>query len=177
MRKLYHDIRGITLIELLIASFLSALIAGAALHFYLSQHKTWLAQNEVVDVQQSARATLDEMASTMRMAGFGLSDHPLYKTGNDSLTIYYTRDNAVDTVLYYLDISDTENLTLYRQINAQSPEKFAEGIERFTVNRISSSLYELAVTARGMRQEQEFENHDGYRRRTLTTRVRVRNVG
>jgi hypothetical protein len=176
MRKLYHDIRGITLIELLIASFLSLLVAGAALHFYLSQHKSWLVQNEVVDMQQSARASLDEMASTMRMAGFGLSGHPLYRAGADSLTIYYVQDGAVDTILYYLDAADSSQSALYRKINAEEPEIFAEGIEHFSISRISGSVFELSITARGEHREQEFEGHDGYRRRTLTTRIRVRNV-
>jgi len=177
MRKLYRDDRGITLIELLIASFLSVIVAGAALHFYLNQHKTWLVQNEVVDIQQSARASLDEMATTMRMAGYGLNGHPLYRTGSDSLTIYFVRDAVVDTILYFLDQDDSEQPSLYRKINEQAPDIFAEGIEHFSVDRISASIFELTVTARGQRQEEEFENHDGYRRRTLTTRIKVRNVG
>jgi len=175
--KLYRDNRGITLIELLIASFLSVIVAGAAMHFYLGQHKTWLVQNEVVDIQQSARSSLDEMAATMRMAGYGLNGHPLYRTGTDSLTIYFVREAVVDTILYFLNQNDSKQPSLYRKINQQAPEIFAEGIEHFTVDRISASVFELAVTARGRRQEREFENHDGYRRRTLTTRIRVRNVG
>ena len=65
MRTFFTDIRGITIVEMLIASFMSLLVAGASLHFYLSQHQSWLAQNDVSDVQQNARATLDEIADAV----------------------------------------------------------------------------------------------------------------
>ena len=177
MRNLLRNERGFTLLEVLIASFMSLLVSGAALHFYLSQHESWLVQNEVADIQQSARSCLDEIASEMRMAGYGLTSHPYYETGQDSLTIYYVRNAAVDTSRYFVATSDSKDQYLYRQHNGQAPEAYADGIEKLTVTRLSASLFELGVTARGRYHDQGMRGEDGYRRRTFTTRVRIRNTG
>jgi hypothetical protein len=171
--------RGITLIEVLIASFLSALVAGAALHFYLTEHKVWLTQSDVADMQQNARACLDEISGTLRMAGYGLpSAHPAYSIRQDSLIVCFARDTFIDTILYCVGQPDySSGPCLMRQIRNQRPEIFAENIESLTVNRLTATIMEVALVARSERPESQFEDADGYRRRTLTTRVHIRNIG
>jgi len=70
MRKLRKD-SGLTLIELLIALVLSSILIAALYRTFISQHKTFTVQEQVVDMQQNARATLFRMVREIRMSGFG----------------------------------------------------------------------------------------------------------
>ena len=51
LKSMLSNHRGITLSELLIATVLGAIVAGAALEFYVTQHRAWMMQQEVSDVQ------------------------------------------------------------------------------------------------------------------------------
>jgi len=183
MRTLFKDIRGITVVEMLIASFLSLLVGGASLHFYLSQHKSWLAQNDVSDVQQNARATLDEIAAQLRMAGYGTGIYPPFVVGTNALTVYTVRDSQVDTIRYFVGYGDYDGYReydkiplLFRRTNSGAPEVFTEGIETLKISKISGTLFEVSVTARSSRTDEAVTDPDGYRRRVLTTRVSIRNL-
>jgi len=183
MRKLHKDIRGITVVEMLIASFMSLLVAGASLHFYLSQHKSWLAQNDVSDVQQNARASLDEIAAQLRMAGYGTSTYPSFVVGTNSLTVYAVRDSQIDTVNYFVGYGDyigyaeySNTPMLFRRINKGAPEVFAEGVETLKVRQLTGTLFEIAIIARSSHTDEGAIDRDGYRRRELTTRIRIRNI-
>jgi len=183
MRTFFKDIRGITIVEMLIASFMSLLVAGASLHFYLSQHQSWLAQNDVSDVQQNARATLDEIADHLRMAGYGTSIYPSFVLGTNALTVYTVRDSQIDTINYFVGYGDYETYRedsnipmLFRQINKEAPEVYTEGIEALKVRQLTGTLFEIAIVARSSRRDEGAVDQDGYRRRELTTRVRIRNI-
>jgi Tfp pilus assembly protein PilW len=183
MYKILRDIRGITVLEMLIASFLSFLVAGASLHFYLSQHKSWMTQNDVADVQQNARASLDEIASHLRMAGYETHTYPSFEVNTNSLTVYTVRDSQIDTIRYFVGYGDyvsyqedANQPMLFRRINHNPPEIFAEGVETLNVKQLTGTLFEIAVTARSSKKEEKVIDQDGHRRRVLTTRVRIRNI-
>jgi Tfp pilus assembly protein PilW len=178
MHKYLKNERGLTLLELLVASFLSVIVAGAALHFYLTEHKVWLAQSEVADLQQNARACLDEICGTVRMAGYGLNGgHPAYRIGNNSLVVYFDNGADVDTILFYIQGDEETSPCLVRQLDQQTPEIFAEDVEALTVNRLTASLLEIGIISRSQKADTETMGEDEYRRRELTSRVRVRNIG
>ncbi len=65
---------GFTLIEILIALVIGAVATAAALEIYIHQHKNWLIQDGVSDMQQNGRAAIDELASKARMAGYGIPE-------------------------------------------------------------------------------------------------------
>ena len=67
-----RDQKGMTIIELLIAALLTFVIGGAALEFYSAQHNHWLAQTDVSDMQQNARALKDELTANIRSSGYGI---------------------------------------------------------------------------------------------------------
>jgi prepilin-type N-terminal cleavage/methylation domain-containing protein len=71
MQKLLRTKRGLTLLELLVALVLSALIIAAIYRIFLGQHKTYAVQEQVVEMRQNARAAISNMMREMRMAGFG----------------------------------------------------------------------------------------------------------
>ena len=57
MNKLFTS-KGYTLIELLIALFLTGVITTAGFHFYVKMHNSALTQEEISDMQQKSRASL-----------------------------------------------------------------------------------------------------------------------
>ncbi|MFC1475381.1 prepilin-type N-terminal cleavage/methylation domain-containing protein [Candidatus Zixiibacteriota bacterium] len=71
-RRIIGNQRGLTLIELLVASVIGLIVVGSAFKLYLTQHQTWLIQDEVTDAQQAARASVKMLSKHIRMAGYGL---------------------------------------------------------------------------------------------------------
>ena len=68
-----HD-SAFTLIELLVAMAITGIVAGAVYSVYHTQQKTYLAQQEIVAMQQNLRAAMQLMEREIRMAGYGLND-------------------------------------------------------------------------------------------------------
>lgn len=170
--------RGVTLVEVLIASFLTVIVGAAAMEFYVTQHKAWLIETEVSEIQQNARAALDAIASTMKMGGYQVGAHPAFEIGQDSIIVYYRNDSTahIDTVAYFVDASNPSRPWLMRQFNADAAEPYAENVENMTMTLMSSRLIELSLVARAGRPDSTIIGGDGYRRRTLTTQIRIRNL-
>lgn len=63
--------RGFTLLELMISLVMVGVITTAAYSFYLNQHKQWQIQEQISDMQQNARVSIDELVQHIRMAGGG----------------------------------------------------------------------------------------------------------
>ena len=61
IRKIRSN-KGVTLLELLVASVIALIATGAALEVFISQQKGWLAQENISDMQQNGRAGIDEDA-------------------------------------------------------------------------------------------------------------------
>lgn len=63
--------RGVTLIELLLALVASSILIAALYQTFISQQKTYVVQEQVVDIQQNARVAINRLMREIRMAGFG----------------------------------------------------------------------------------------------------------
>jgi Tfp pilus assembly protein PilW len=63
--------KGLTLIELLIGICLSSIVVLALYGILASQNRTYVLQDDTSAMQQSLRVALENMARTIRMAGFG----------------------------------------------------------------------------------------------------------
>ena len=61
--------QGFTLVELLVGMAVSLLAMGAIYSTFLSQHKSYLVQDETVAMQQNLRAAMFYMQREIRMAG------------------------------------------------------------------------------------------------------------
>lgn len=72
---------GVTLIELLIALVISALLIAALYRTFTDQQKTYIVQEQVVDMQQNVRAAINRMMREIRMAGFGNIESVLTLSG------------------------------------------------------------------------------------------------
>ena len=94
--------RGTTLIELMIALALTGIVTLAIMKTYVTQHENYIIQDDVVNMQQSARACIDELTRQIRMAGhalpLGLPAIVAANTNPDTITITY-HGNECDTYL------------------------------------------------------------------------------
>ena len=71
MRTTLKKQGGMTLIELLVAMVICAILIGATYRVFISQQKIFVVQQDVVDMQQNSRFAIDRMTREIRMAGFG----------------------------------------------------------------------------------------------------------
>ncbi len=93
-KTLFRSIKGVSLIEALIAMLMTGIITAAIFKVYISQHKNWVIQDEITNMQQNARAAIDELTRQVRMAGYelplGLPSIEAYNTDPDTIVINYT---------------------------------------------------------------------------------------
>ncbi len=66
----YTENAGFTLIEIMIALFISLFFVGMVYTHFLSQRASYQAQEQVVEMQQSLRAGITAMTQELRMAGY-----------------------------------------------------------------------------------------------------------
>ncbi len=85
--------RGFTVVEVLLATFLTSVIGIAALNFYSAEHNTLIIQQNVSDMQQNLRASVDEVIRNLRNAGAnlpnGIQPIEMSNSNPDTLTIRY----------------------------------------------------------------------------------------
>lgn len=71
MNEKFKKDQGMTLVELLVALVISGLLLAAAYRTFIGQQKTFVVQDQVVDMQQNMRAAINRMMTELRMSGFG----------------------------------------------------------------------------------------------------------
>jgi len=107
------DDKGFTLIELLIAMLIGSVVMAAVMVSFQSQHNTYLAQDEVVEMQQNARVAMDMLVRDIRSAGYdpnnlgaGITTVDISPDGV-AATLTFTREDALaaaglETISYSL---------------------------------------------------------------------------
>jgi prepilin-type N-terminal cleavage/methylation domain-containing protein len=63
--------RGVTLIELLIALVISAILVAGIYRVFISTQRSYTVQDQVVEMQQNVRAAINKMMREIRMVNFG----------------------------------------------------------------------------------------------------------
>jgi Tfp pilus assembly protein PilV len=174
--KHFLNQRGISLIEILIGSLISLIIAAAVMGFYITQHNQWLTQEKISDMQQNGRAVMEELTRQVRSAGFGMSAAPFYRINGDTLIVYRKPGADVDTIRFYISRSDTLHPNLMKKVDTQSAQLFAENITQITFTQLGTGALQVSFTAREARKDEDYASNNGYRTRQLTTRIKLRNV-
>jgi prepilin-type N-terminal cleavage/methylation domain-containing protein len=67
----FRSSKGLSLVELLVALVVSSILMAAVYRTFISQQKTYVVQEQVVDMQQNVRVAIGRMMREIRMAGFG----------------------------------------------------------------------------------------------------------
>src|SRR4030065_2463204 len=63
--------RGVTLIELLVALVISAILVAGVYRTFVSQQRAYTVQDQVVEMQQNVRIALNKMLREIRMVNYG----------------------------------------------------------------------------------------------------------
>ena len=77
--------KGLSLIELLVALVVSSILTAAVYRTFISQQKTYVVQEQVVDMQQTVRTAIGRMMREIRMAGYGNVAAILFKLERPSV--------------------------------------------------------------------------------------------
>jgi prepilin-type N-terminal cleavage/methylation domain-containing protein len=97
-----RNLKGFSLVEVLIALLLSGIVTTAAFQAYVNQHKNYIVQDDVTNIQQNVRASIDQLNRQIRLAGYqlpsGLPAIVAANTNPDTITITY-RNDACNTFL------------------------------------------------------------------------------
>lgn len=86
-RRYLKSIAGVTLIELLIALFISAILVAGIYRVFIQQQSTYYIQEDVADMQQNVRVAINRMIREIRMAGYGGKNDNL-NGNNDIINIF-----------------------------------------------------------------------------------------
>jgi len=99
--------RGFTVVELMIAIAVGGIVMGAVMTSFLSQHRSYLAQDEVVEMQQNARVAMDMLTRDIRSAGYDPNRLGAGITVAAANNLVFTREdalpaNGLETIAYSL---------------------------------------------------------------------------
>jgi type IV pilus assembly protein PilW len=185
------SIYGFTLVELMIAMVISAIVMAAIYSVYYTQQKSYLAQEQVAAMQQNLRAGMSIMTRDIRMAGY--DPNGTYNAGmttGASNLISFTREadsgTTVETIQYeiYDSLGDGIN-DLGRRLNGNL-DPIAEHIDALDLvyldgngGILSTPLsggdlslvrsVQVTMVARAGRGDPGFVNNDDYRNQQGTT--------
>jgi type IV pilus assembly protein PilW len=96
---------GFTLVELMLAMAVGGIVMGAVMTSFLSQHRSYLVQDEVVEMQQNARVALELLTRDIRSAGYDPNNLGADITVAGGNNLVFTRDDgagALEAINYTL---------------------------------------------------------------------------
>jgi len=94
--------KGVTFLEIMVALGITSFVTAAIFRLYVTQHQNYLVQDDITEVQQNARASIDQLGRTIRMAGYGtpVGLDPLqpFNTNSDTIILAYREDGCQTNV-------------------------------------------------------------------------------
>ncbi|UCC43713.1 MAG: prepilin-type N-terminal cleavage/methylation domain-containing protein [Candidatus Zixiibacteriota bacterium] len=179
---------GFTLIEVVIALFITSVIALAGFQFFTKVSHQSEVQYDVSEMQNLCRISLYDIRKTLRSAGYMVAGPP-YEINGDSLIVYYSATQPIDTTTYFLqEYPDSvyeavpglpAGLKLHylmKGVNSAPPTIYADFISGMSFTEIDSTNVLVSITSRVPRGDDTYSDNQGFRAFTLTDRVNVRNV-
>ena len=102
MKKNILNENGVSIIEMLIALLMVGVVTTSIFKLYITQHESYLVQDDITNIQQNARASIDELSRQIRMAGYdlplGIQAIYAQNTNPDTITLVY-HSSGCDTYL------------------------------------------------------------------------------
>jgi len=159
-------VKGASLLEALVALILAGIVTTAIFKVYVNQHENWSTQEHITDMQQNARAAIDELTRQIRMAGHNIPTQidgiAPDNTNPDGITIRYC-DRDCKGVLMHDMTGPTANL----QCDGQDLSGFHNGEwvyiyhpdssdgEFFQIAQVLTSTAQLQPASAGLSQNYE----------------------
>lgn len=182
--------RGVTIIEMLIAALVMAVVLTAGFRFYTRMHLAAMAQDTVSELQHQGRNTLRDMRKTVRQAGYNVPPgHPPYQIKGDTLAVYYGMTQPVDTVLYFkseFSSSDYDKMInqptgkklfrLMKQVNHSAPTLYADYVNEFNVLKVNAMTLVMTIVVQSDNPDDKYTENNGYRTYSQGERVTMRNA-
>jgi len=191
---------GFSLIELLFAMAIFLIILAAATSAFISQRKSYKAQEQVAEMTQGARAAMDMLSNEIRQAGYNpanISNFVGIPYSASQLQLLADLNGDGDTsdpnekIIYTYD---SDNLRINRNdVNTEDvAHPFAENVQNRTVKyfegdgvtKVSSTddnskirQIEITIVVRTSEPDPDYSTNSGYRSYTLTSRVTPTNLG
>lgn len=99
--------RGFTLVELMIAIAVGGIVMAAVMTSFLSQHNNYLAQDQVVELQQNSRVAMDMLVRDIRSSGYDPNNLGAGIVTAGANNLVFTREddlaaNGLETISYSL---------------------------------------------------------------------------
>jgi len=184
--------RGFSLIELITAIGISGIILAAVTTTFISQSRSYDAQEQINGMQQAARAAMDMITREVRMGGYNTNatltfDGITYDT--TQIRVQANLDGDADTGDADEDIIyayDAVNDIITRETGG-STETLVEYIDAFTFQYLNESSgatttsgeirqIQITITARTAKSDPNYTPNGGYRTYTLTSLITPRNL-
>ena len=184
---------GFTFINLLIAMGISGIAFGAITTTFVSQSQSYDAQEQVVEMQQNARAAMDLITREVRMAGFnptgasfdGVHHHSGYIHIRADLDGNGDKDGTNEDLRYRYD--NTNNVIERDDDDHNNWTPLAENIQAFNFNYLdrngnptttSADIRQIliTITARTAESDRNYPFNGGYHTQTLASLVTPRNL-
>jgi len=143
--------KGITLIELLVALIICAVVIAGIYRVFIAQSRAYVVQDQVVEIQQNIRSVMESLVRDLRMTGFDYDNlnsplriedfkptPPTLVTGN-AITVWfeYYREgppiiSEIHEVRYALVNTNLERrLTVNGVVQPEQPEVLLENVTQF----------------------------------------------
>jgi type IV pilus assembly protein PilW len=183
--------RGFTLIEILIAMAIGAIVMAAIVDTFITQRKTYDLQEQIAEMTQNARIGMGMLSREVRMAGYNPAGATFEAISYDLTKLEFRADLNGDgdpdddgeTIAYFYDAA---TLQLMRETSG-SQQPLAENITAFTFSYLdqagavvsnTADVYqiEVSITARTASFDPDYPHNSGYRTYTLTSFITPRNL-
>ena len=195
------DQRGVTLTELMVALVMGLATVAAVYSVHLIQVKQRILQEDVMAMQQNARAAMDLMTREIRMAGYdpmgvnrdgsdsndfsGVAYHPTELQIKSDLNGNGLLTDSNESIVFLYDAS---TLTLRRKVGRGGRQPLADHIQSLalqyfdqggapTTDSTNIRMIEVALTAQTEHTDPQYPKNEGHRTFTLRSRITPRNLG
>jgi len=138
-KKNLKSTAGVTLIELLIALVISAILVAGIYRVFIHQQRTYRTQEDVADMQQNVRVAINRMIREIRMAGFGGKNENT-NGNNDIINVFGNINgftdiiNAVDNAPRGDNVGNSDEITI------------VAAYERLGILNVNANVGDLTIT-------------------------------
>jgi biotin operon repressor len=187
--KIFKNSKGSTIIELMIALLITGIVSASAFQFYVKMHGQTLSQEQISEMQQISRACLQEIVKSLRTAGYKIGSHNAFAINGDSLYVFTSITQPVDTIIYFLQYytiysyppittlpAELHPKMLMKQVNSDPAVIYADFINDIKFTAISANTIEVVIKVQPETPDLDYQDNEGYRIYTAAERVLVRNM-